>query len=619
MKRIITLSLGVVIGMLAVAPAFAQDNFPDVPANHWAYEALETLKRDGVLVGYPDGKFRGSRLATRYEMAVAIHAAYKRMMSMSEGLSEQLKALEEKMGGGGGGDNGDMKKMISDMQSSIDGMKNWGDDIATLRKLTGEFEKELSGMGADMNDMKSKLGDLDKRVSVLEKMHMPVAISGDLSFYITAGNSRDKKVGMNKEGRIVGSNEMSGGAQTGWTRDTNVYHEAALNLKSTSENGPKWWATMVYGNALGSGGILSDLVNFGGGSYTDTSSDMYIPDAGVSFDTSLVGMNFNASVGRIGVEVSPMLFHRPDHSYYFKNSRWDDGMWRIDGGNLAFNFGGAKLGVFAGRSSGRGSVNGSQSDVNATGFDGVLGAQVGFNLGTFGKVNAAYIFQDMFTGVASTVPNRMNTLGVDANLNLVKGIGINAGYGKTTMTHNTKSLGLDELNQQAYANAAWEGSNWGIWAEYRKIQKNYAALGSWRRIGTLWNPAGIQTGTGMIYFKPSANFRLTYTGEFGETIDNWLGLASKTKIENHKAGIEYHINDSWNARLGYEDVRVKATGGDIRQKWASLGLGYNLGTNAMLNFAYEYGSVNNGVLGWGNGAPGSYRGGFLTSQLTIRF
>lgn len=33
--------------------------FPDVPPDHWAYDAVHNLKRNGVLVGYPDGTFRG--------------------------------------------------------------------------------------------------------------------------------------------------------------------------------------------------------------------------------------------------------------------------------------------------------------------------------------------------------------------------------------------------------------------------------------------------------------------------------------------------------------------------------------------------------------------------------
>ena len=76
-KRLLTLALAVVTTMVAV-PAMAQDNFPDVPENHWAYEAIENLKREGILVGYLDGTYKGPRATTRYELAVALNAAYRR-------------------------------------------------------------------------------------------------------------------------------------------------------------------------------------------------------------------------------------------------------------------------------------------------------------------------------------------------------------------------------------------------------------------------------------------------------------------------------------------------------------------------------------------------------------
>ena len=81
MKRTAKYALSAVIVAALAAPAFAQDNFPDTPANHWAYEAVARLKKDGILVGYPPvgnnpGLFLGSRPATRYEMAAAVFAAY---------------------------------------------------------------------------------------------------------------------------------------------------------------------------------------------------------------------------------------------------------------------------------------------------------------------------------------------------------------------------------------------------------------------------------------------------------------------------------------------------------------------------------------------------------------
>ena len=46
------------------APAFANP-FSDVPMNHWAYDAVETLAAKGILEGYPDDTFRGKKAMTR--------------------------------------------------------------------------------------------------------------------------------------------------------------------------------------------------------------------------------------------------------------------------------------------------------------------------------------------------------------------------------------------------------------------------------------------------------------------------------------------------------------------------------------------------------------------------
>ena len=51
--------------------------FPDVAANHWAYEAVSDLSRRGLVEGYPDGTFGGDRLLTRYEFAQIVYRESK--------------------------------------------------------------------------------------------------------------------------------------------------------------------------------------------------------------------------------------------------------------------------------------------------------------------------------------------------------------------------------------------------------------------------------------------------------------------------------------------------------------------------------------------------------------
>ena len=44
----------------------------DVPASHWALDAVTLLINKGVILGYPDGTFKGNANITRYEIAVIL-------------------------------------------------------------------------------------------------------------------------------------------------------------------------------------------------------------------------------------------------------------------------------------------------------------------------------------------------------------------------------------------------------------------------------------------------------------------------------------------------------------------------------------------------------------------
>ncbi len=59
----------------ASAALAAANPFEDVPAGHWAYDALAGLAANGYVSGYGDGTFRGYREITRYEMAQMIARA----------------------------------------------------------------------------------------------------------------------------------------------------------------------------------------------------------------------------------------------------------------------------------------------------------------------------------------------------------------------------------------------------------------------------------------------------------------------------------------------------------------------------------------------------------------
>ena len=113
--------LAVVVLVAFAAPAFAANPFMDVPAGHWAYDAVAQLAARGVVSGYPDGAFKGAQPATRYEVASVVARALAQI---------------------------DMEKASKQ-------------DLEMLKKLVMEFKDELDALGV-------KVDGIDKRVAVLE-------------------------------------------------------------------------------------------------------------------------------------------------------------------------------------------------------------------------------------------------------------------------------------------------------------------------------------------------------------------------------------------------------------------------------------------------------------------
>ena len=123
--------------LLAFAvPVFAASNpFMDVPANHWAYDAIAQLASRGVLSGYPDGSYKGGQPATRYEMASA----------------------------------------VARMLAKVDMEKASKQDLELLKKLVLELKDELDALGV-------KVDKIDSRLKVMEKDLGGWSMSGELRF-----------------------------------------------------------------------------------------------------------------------------------------------------------------------------------------------------------------------------------------------------------------------------------------------------------------------------------------------------------------------------------------------------------------------------------------------------
>lgn len=94
MKKSLVITLALVFVLGIAGTAFAAANpFVDVPAKHWAYDAVAKLANAGIVDGYGDGTYRGDKNMTRYEMAQIVAKA----MVKSDKADAETKALVDKL------------------------------------------------------------------------------------------------------------------------------------------------------------------------------------------------------------------------------------------------------------------------------------------------------------------------------------------------------------------------------------------------------------------------------------------------------------------------------------------------------------------------------------------
>lgn len=84
----ITAILNAVLG--ADLPQDQTNMFPDVPANHWAYEAVNDMAKRGLVIGYEDGQFKGDRTITRYEFAMIVERAIQKAKELNTSIDGRL-------------------------------------------------------------------------------------------------------------------------------------------------------------------------------------------------------------------------------------------------------------------------------------------------------------------------------------------------------------------------------------------------------------------------------------------------------------------------------------------------------------------------------------------------
>lgn len=144
----------VVTAAFAAVAAHAQDatsDFPDVPQNHWAYEAVHDLASKGLVKGYPDGTFLGSRAMTRFEFATVIDRMLQTIADMKAGETPTTGVTED--------DLNKVQVLVDKFQPQLDAIQanvtKAQSDIDTLRQELDDLRQDVE----DAKDLAAKAQD----------------------------------------------------------------------------------------------------------------------------------------------------------------------------------------------------------------------------------------------------------------------------------------------------------------------------------------------------------------------------------------------------------------------------------------------------------------------------
>jgi hypothetical protein len=136
----------------------ARAEFPDVPIDHWAYDAVSYLEDEGFVIGYPDGTFGGDRTLTRYEFAMVVSRIYDQFL-------ERLNSAGE--------------EPAVDTQAVVDMlMDEFQPEIDELRGLIEANTARIDILETSMTDVNTKLTELNDRI---DQMDEPVSTHGDIT------------------------------------------------------------------------------------------------------------------------------------------------------------------------------------------------------------------------------------------------------------------------------------------------------------------------------------------------------------------------------------------------------------------------------------------------------
>ncbi len=665
------LGLGVLLGTphvsLAQAGA-ASGPFADVPADHWAYQAVDTLQKAGIVIGYPDGTYGGKRAMTRYEFAVAI----ARLLPLIKPPDLSNYATK-----------GDLQALSDDLNAKLAANSQ---AIDALKALVNEFQGELTKLGQDIAVINQRLDALEQRVAAVEIEQRRVKLNGELNLIARGDADSDTNQPFtDKNGTVQG---RSGSKHI--LQNSDVYHNFDLIITGKVSDTATAIVRANFQNYLSAVGNTADIGQGVNGQAYNGDVVSGALTAGSSTQTSLREAYLDApvalgplggatlDVGRIPVQFSKYTLKQVDADVYTSLYETDSGNVPTDGAKLALKLGPVNVLAEAGKND---TIPFAQSYGGSTGF--VVGTPTG---NPFAPVVAqrrptGQIFQNTASpltqgaGVRASIGtpsaiqvngtleefgltnntldsqnfnnyNKLTVYGADVNGvlpfglgGLVKkgGIGVDGDYTNAVEGGLKNHAAYGYKYMQHDENLSLQFGSLTVKGGYQYVGPYFASPGYWGKIGSWTNPTNIQ---GAVY---SAKFalspKITLNGDYEQYKSAYGGTTSPLQQGDHlhryQFGIGYGLSSAYAVDLGYEDVLYELnnngaggrntgnTGinaGNPHETYLTLGLGHSFNPNASLKLLYQVVRYDDKGTGFDpTAAGGQANGGVGVAQFQLKF
>ncbi len=369
MNKYLTIAATLALGLGAasaqettvVAAPVQVTNFTDIPAGHWAKDAVAIITAKGLIQGFPDGTYRGNENLTRYQAAL-IFARLLQTGGLSNGgltaeqvstitkgmqdVSTELAAVSTRVS--------DLEKASADQQARIDALEGKIDSAANANntELTARVDALEAAVKAipapaapvDLTNINNRLAALEARpmatpaptttivtTPAVPTPSAPTTIyvdggsdNGDMGMGLYAGIDTAFNFGGYKGGFSVGNNSSNSNdlpfisSFGGTVGASNVIF--GLGARANVDYTPRTEAingdiNLMY--TLGNGSAFSPYVGVGFGAVSSTIYPTAVVPAPTAKATdlyvnALLGVDFRVA-GSLGI------FAEANGKYFWKN------------------------------------------------------------------------------------------------------------------------------------------------------------------------------------------------------------------------------------------------------------------------------------------------------------